>query len=81
MATEKVIRSMWAWGVREAERQISRIFSGLVSLFRRERAVRVLDLEEGREVEKLMWWRRWGNWRRRRRRANSAISVERKGGD
>jgi len=76
MATEKVILSMLASGVREADRQISRIFSGLVSVFRRERATRVLDMEESGEVEKLRWW--W--WRRRRgcmdwrrRRAKSAI--------
>jgi len=83
MATEKVILSMLASGVREADRQISRIFSGLVSVLRRERATRVLDMEESGEVEKLRWW--WWWWRRRRgcmdwrrRRAKSAILVERK---
>ena len=78
MATEKAILSMLASGVREADRQISRIFSGLVSVLRRERATRVLDVEESGEVEKLRWWRRrrWEVWRRRR--ARSAILVERK---
>lgn len=79
MATEKAILSMLASGVREADRQISRIFSGLVSVLRRERATRVLDVEESGEVEKLRWWRRrrrWKDWRRRR--ARSAILVERK---
>ena len=79
MATEKAILSMLASGVREADRQISRIFSGLVSVLRRERATRVLDVEESGEVEKLRWWRRrrrWKDWRRRR--ARGAILVERK---
>lgn len=58
IATEKVIRSRWEAGVREAARHISRIRSGFCSDLRRERAARVFwwevrGVEEsGERIEK-----------------------------
>lgn len=51
MAMEKAMRSRWESGVRDAARQMSRIFSGFFSDLRRERAARDFCLEESGVVE------------------------------